>query len=94
MVTVYCPAGVAVVVLTVVVTGMGVPETGMTLDDGEKAQLTPVAGSLQKRATVLFNDPVAVSWVANVELVPGNNVRVVGDGALSVRLATFKVTGI
>ena len=91
-VRVYCPTGVAVVVVTVVVTFTGVLGVGLTLAEGAKAQVTPAAGALQERSTALVKAPVALTCIAKLEIAPGREVRDDGDGAPSRKSATFTVS--
>jgi hypothetical protein len=93
-VSVYCPTCVPAVVATVVVTFTGLPGVGVTLADGAKAQLTPVAGALQERSTALLKAPAELICIAKLEFAPGREVKDDGDGAPNKKSATFTVNGI
>ncbi len=92
-VSVYCPTGVDVVVATVVVRLTGLLGVGLTLAEGAKAQVTPVAGALQERSTALLKAPAALTCIKKLELAPGREVKDAGDGAPSRKSATFTVSG-
>lgn len=89
--SVYCPVGVAVVLLTVTVTLIGLPVVGLTLADGEKLQAMPVAGVLQLNSTVAEKDPNAPTCTVNCEPVPGNSVIDAGAGVPNVKSTTLTV---
>ena len=91
-VSVYCPTGVAVVVATVVVTFTGLPGVGVTLAEGENAQVTPVVGALQERSTGLLKAPAELTCMAKFELAPGREVTDEGEGVPSRKSATFTVS--
>src|SRR5512135_2901023 len=91
-VTLYCPPGVAVVVPTVMVTVTGAPAVGFTVAEGEKLQVTPVAGALQESVTAPAKAPSPLTCAITVELPPGSTLTLAGDGAPSAKSTTFNVT--
>ena len=93
-VSVYFPAGVPLVVFTVTVTLTGLFFVGFTLDEGEKLQVTPVAGASQLKSTAPLNDPKAPTCTVNCPLPPGKSVTEVGEGAPRVKSTTLTVKGV
>lgn len=90
--TVYCPIGVVLVVATVTVTVTGLFTVGETVADGAKLQVTPKAGALQESVTEPLNGPEAPTTVVICELVDGNVLMLLGEGAPRVKSTTFNVT--
>jgi hypothetical protein len=91
-ITLYCPGGVFVLLLTVTVTATGVAEVGLTFADGAKLQVTPVAGALQDNATVPLKGPEALTCREAGELPPGTTATVPGDAAPNAKSITPRET--
>jgi hypothetical protein len=93
-VSVYCPAGVAVVLFTVTVTVTGLLAVGFTVAEGAKLQVTPVAGASQLKFTAPLNDPAAPTTTVNWLLAPGKTVMADGDGVPTLKSTTLTVSGV
>jgi hypothetical protein len=88
------PAVAFEVVLTVIVTGVELPEVTITEFEGRKLQVAPEGRFPHDRFTVSLKGPEPVTWKATgADVLAGATVIAAGEGALRLKSTTFRVTG-